>query len=376
MTIAGGPCIVGNVSDDTTRPLGDWLRQRREELEISLEQAQADTRIRPAFLEALEIGDMDSLPNPVVARGFLRNYATYLELDVKEALSRYAEAVGPFEQEPPPSDEPSPFESGPFRPVPLHKMPSGQTGRWWLVGLVVILLAAIGVLAWFGYPYLTEWLSQRGSIAEATPTRRATEAIVVLTSTETPTPEVTETATPSTVSPSAASPSTATPARATPTLAITLSPTSTPLPSPLPSPQVYTGIFVELVLTDTSWIQVTVDGVREFQGELEAGTYRSWYGRERVELRLGNAGAVEVTVNGEKLGTLGEVGDVVDRIFEIVGDQVSEATPNPEPSGTITAEVTLPQSEGTITLTLPITASATVTATGIPTTTAAPTASP
>ena len=105
-----------------------------------------------------------------------------------------------------------------------------------------------------------------------------------------------------------------------------------------------------------------MDGVRDFQGELEKGTYRSWYGDERIELRVGNAGAVLVTINGENIGMLGEPGDVVDRIFEIVDDEISAATPTraptsdvtevPSPTPTIEPTATL-----TPTLTLPATAS-------------------
>jgi hypothetical protein len=120
---------------------------------------------------------------------------------------------------------------------------------------------------------------------------------------------------------------------------------------------------LELVLTDTSWIQVTVDGVRQFQGELEAETYRAWYGEERVELRIGNAGAVLVMINGQNLGTLGEVGDVVERVFEKVGAEVSEATPTRSPTGSPTVEpasqATAPP-EPTITATLPITSTTAV----------------
>jgi hypothetical protein len=85
---------------------------------------------------------------------------------------------------------------------------------------------------------------------------------------------------------------------------------------------------------------VTVDGVRQFQGELETDTYRSWYGDERIELRIGNAGGVEVTVNGERLGNLGEDDEVVDRVFEKVGDNITEATVTPGPTGDLTAEPT------------------------------------
>ncbi len=61
--------------------IGEQLRAARESQQISLEQVEAETRIRLKFLVAMEAGDFDALPNPVVARGFLRSYATYLGLD-------------------------------------------------------------------------------------------------------------------------------------------------------------------------------------------------------------------------------------------------------------------------------------------------------
>jgi hypothetical protein len=109
--------IVGTVSTDSSRPLGEWLRQRREELDISLEQAEADTRIRLSYLEALESEDFDALPDPVVGRGFVRNYATYLDLDPKEAADRFSELVAPPEPESHSVEGPTPFTSEPFRPA-------------------------------------------------------------------------------------------------------------------------------------------------------------------------------------------------------------------------------------------------------------------
>ena len=60
--------------------LGDILRQRRESKGITLEQAAEDTRIREKFLGALESGDHHALPGAVYTKGFLRNYAEYLDL--------------------------------------------------------------------------------------------------------------------------------------------------------------------------------------------------------------------------------------------------------------------------------------------------------
>lgn len=353
------------------RPLGEWLRQRREELGISLEQAEGDTRIRDHFLEALETEDLDALPNPVVARGFLRNYATYLELDPQEAIDRYAGITEPAEPEPLPVDGSSLFDSESFRPVPLHDM-GYQRFRWWLpVGLIVVLLVTLAFLGWRNYSSISGWVSRIRTAAELIPTRQPTKAALT-----------TATHTPAATAPSTATSVSVVPTQPTATSELTVTPTITPSPPPTPTEPVYTGIFLELVFTDTSWIQVTVDGVRQFQGELETGTYRSWYGRERLELRVGNAGAVAATVNGERLPPLGEPGDVVDRVFEIVDDQVAAATPTRAPTLapaelTTTAEAPTPTPTitptATITPTQPITVPATITPVSTSSLTAGPT---
>ena len=364
------------MTDESERLLGGWLKQRREELEISVEQAEQETRIRSRYLTALESEDIDSLPDPVVSRGFLRNYATYLGLDPKEALDRFSGFLAPPVQDSMPSEEPSPFDT-PFRPVALHKMPSlsRRSRTLGLFALAIIVLAAVSLAVWLGYPRLVALMTRTADTPAptlvATFTPKATEASTATT--HTPAPAVTETSEPTPFD-----------APATPILTITLMPTFTPSPSPSPSAPVYTGIFLELVFTDTSWVQVSTDGVRQFQGELEVDTYRSWYGDNRVELRIGNAGAVLVTVNGELLGTLGPSGDVVERIFEKVDDGVMQATATPEIEGTAGVEQTpVPTNEPTIALPSPtispintITPTISPTNTITPTTPVTPTASP
>ena len=69
--------------------LGDALRQQREQMGVTLEQAAEDTRIREKFLQALESGDYQSLPGTVYTKGFLRNYAHYLNVDPEEMLALY-----------------------------------------------------------------------------------------------------------------------------------------------------------------------------------------------------------------------------------------------------------------------------------------------
>jgi hypothetical protein len=80
--------------------------------------------------------------------------------------------------------------------------------------------------------------------------------------------------------------------------------------------------------------------LREFQGNLEAGEYRSWDADQQVALRIGNAGGVEVTVNGQKLGTLGAIDEVVDVVFEKVGGEAVMVTPSTTVTGTIVPTLT------------------------------------
>jgi transcriptional regulator with XRE-family HTH domain len=61
--------------------IGQQLRQTRQERDIPLEQVARATHIRLHYLQAIEAGDLDRLPSPVQARGFLRAYASYLGLD-------------------------------------------------------------------------------------------------------------------------------------------------------------------------------------------------------------------------------------------------------------------------------------------------------
>jgi cytoskeletal protein RodZ len=62
------------------REIGQYLKQVREERQLSLEEVSAHTRIQTRLLRALEAGDVAELPEPIYVQGFLRQYATLLEL--------------------------------------------------------------------------------------------------------------------------------------------------------------------------------------------------------------------------------------------------------------------------------------------------------
>lgn len=67
--------------------VGNLLRQKRKQMNVSLKEAENATSIRMAYLQALEEGEMDKLISPVYAQGFFKQYASFLGID-GEAIVR------------------------------------------------------------------------------------------------------------------------------------------------------------------------------------------------------------------------------------------------------------------------------------------------
>jgi len=67
--------------------IGQRLRQQRETRRITLEQAATALHIRLRYVEAMDKGDFSIFPSPAQARGFLRSYVQYLNLDAEPFLA-------------------------------------------------------------------------------------------------------------------------------------------------------------------------------------------------------------------------------------------------------------------------------------------------
>ncbi|NWF64572.1 MAG: DUF4115 domain-containing protein [Chloroflexi bacterium] len=85
--------------------IGQRLKREREARYLSLEKAAEETRIRRVFLQALEADDYSVMPSAAQGRGFLRNYAEYLSLNIDELIAEIqrnpippAEMSGPLPQ--------------------------------------------------------------------------------------------------------------------------------------------------------------------------------------------------------------------------------------------------------------------------------------
>jgi len=66
--------------------IGQRLKKAREYRNLTFEKVEEATRIRAQYLQALEADDFSVLPSPIQARGFLRNYAQYLDLDIDQVI--------------------------------------------------------------------------------------------------------------------------------------------------------------------------------------------------------------------------------------------------------------------------------------------------
>ena len=62
---------------------------------------------------------------------------------------------------------------------------------------------------------------------------------------------------------------------------------------------------------DTTWVRVAPEGAPVTEETLQPGAVREWRSAGHFRVSLGNAGGVEVELDGRPLPTLGERGQVV-----------------------------------------------------------------
>ena len=90
------------MSQEDTQPspqtLGAFLREHREKIHVSLEDATESTKISLPILRAIEEDDYDRMPAEAFCRGFYSMYAEFLQLNPEEILTRYLESRGQSDQ--------------------------------------------------------------------------------------------------------------------------------------------------------------------------------------------------------------------------------------------------------------------------------------
>ncbi len=297
--------------------LGALLREGREARGLTLAQVEDDTHIRRAYLEALEEGRRNELPDKVFARGLVSTYGRYLGLDREEVRRLYDREFG-LAVTPIVPDSHQPIS------VPLRLPARGQA-----ITLILGTLALVVALAtWWYWPVVEPWgqwlvRTVESALGGPGPAPLAEATLAVEGSNDTagpaiPAVEATATALPTPVSEALPLP--------------TPAPTATHTPPPAPptvTPAPQSGIRLVARTTGAAWLRVVADGAVLYEGTMQEGQAAEWEAREQLLLRTGNAGGTIVVVNGQDLGPMGPAGEIVERVWLWGDDGLVEATPEP-----------------------------------------------
>lgn len=73
------------------KSIGDLLKQRRKEMNLSLKEVENTTSIRMSYLQAIEEGEIGKLISPIYAQGFFKQYAAFLGLDGESIIREHPE---------------------------------------------------------------------------------------------------------------------------------------------------------------------------------------------------------------------------------------------------------------------------------------------
>ena len=74
---------------------------------------------------------------------------------------------------------------------------------------------------------------------------------------------------------------------------------------------------IGIVMKGQSWLRVTVDNKTEFEGVLDEGKKLTWSGDRQISVRAGNASSVALSYNNQSIKLLGKEGEVTERIYSV-----------------------------------------------------------
>lgn len=252
--------------------IGQQLTAAREARGMTAVDVAKRLRIRAMFVDALEREDWPTVGEPVYARGFLKNYARLLGLDAEAAAEVIDEAYPALASRP---DVPAMMRDD----TAVGFSPSQQSGtNWFVIATGIVAAAMLIAVGWNFY---------------GMPSRGPAPDTAIVNS----------------------------PAPSSPVAAMTTGSASAAAPVQT------SGVDLRLETTQACWLSVTVDGKRVVYDTLPKGAVREFHAAREINLRAGNAGGIVATIDGKPLGTLGQVGQVQDRVFAV-------ATPAPSRTAT------------------------------------------
>ncbi|MGK5627685.1 helix-turn-helix domain-containing protein [Streptomyces sp. URMC 123] len=251
---------IGNSPADDRPTIGRALQQARIDAGLTVDEVSTTTRVRIPIVHAIEQDDFTRCGGDVYARGHIRALARAVGLDPAELVERYdAEHGG----RPEPTSAAPLFEAERIRPEP--RRPN------WTAAMVAAIVAVVGFVGFTLF-------SGDGKEAAKQPVARDT-------------------------APVKPSPSTA--------------PSKPADPKPEPSDSAIAAAPADKVTVKmtaengSSWISAKDhNGQLLHEGVLKEGDSKTFTDKQRIDVVLGNAGAVKLFVNGKEINDRGEVGQV------------------------------------------------------------------
>ena len=286
--------------------IGVQLRARREMISLTMDEVERHTKLRAVFVKALEDGALDKLPSPVQTRGMLANYAAFLDLDTDTILLRFADFLQARRHEK--------YAETPREKIQTEVITSIPFLRSFIAGDLIFGVVMAVILA-----ALAIWGVRRvvGSQEEQQVGATAPSIVDVLGGTSFPTPTLDLTFVP-----------------------VEENPVATASFEVQPTTGINANVAVSIFAVERVFVRISVDGKVAFEGRLAPRETKLFEAENQVVILTGNAAALRITYNGNDLGLMGSVGEVVSRVYLISGVVTPTATIPPTLTNTLPATIT------------------------------------
>lgn len=293
------------------RSLGEFLRAERQAREITLEQISADTRISMDMLRAIERGNVEQLPAPVLIKGFLKAYAEKIGLDPEEVIVAYQNLI----------EEAGDHQEGIEK---FHQRLQPKSSNKKLLVLVIALTLLTGLIFLRYRPSSVRQQSTSSSGGElvsppaadqravkSDPDSGINQAKSAQSSRRTqgdfmtgPEPDSSQLGVQT--APAASTGAEVPKSGEGGVYPSAESPQEERISSPAQSPYL-----LRAEAADTTWIRISTDETGEHEYLLQPGEQLTWRASSSYRLLIGNAGGIQLYLNDKPLKRLGETGQVV-----------------------------------------------------------------
>lgn len=306
---------------------GQILKEAREAQNLSVEDLASLTRIQEHYLRALEEDRFEALPQQVFTKGFVRTYARALNMDEAEVMRKFSIASGSHYQH-----EEEEQEHAKQQIVESRKGKANRNAVVVLTGLVLI-----GLLFILPTEQSTPPLTENQKTANSKPIPVSESKTIVE---DIPPPSISRSGqtTGNTRETASSAKADATKTRET----AAQKPDSKPAEKPVtassqsverPSTNAGTSrglaqesqtpdsdnqvpssgpmMTMNLEALEITWVVVSSDDGEAHEALLQPGETAQWKANDHFVVTLGNAGGVNVKINGQPRGPFGKPGTVV-----------------------------------------------------------------